>query len=485
MFKLFDFQEKAYKKGVNFLKNNDTKKGGLIIVPTAGGKSIIIAKIAKELDNVLVIVPSIELLNQNLNAMQKEGLEVGVYSASANSKVIGSRYTIATIASLKDKGLEFKNKGVNKVIVDEAHFKFSCKTTLDKKTDELVDGVFKAFIKDLKPKSILGLTATPFVSGVLNGKHAIRSMHKTRDSLFKHIVHITQVKDVIEANRWSKIVYDIHPVNCSSLKANSSGSEYTSESIKLFNKENNINNRICLLLKRLEGKKGLVFVESVEVAKTIRDWYNSKGYSTSSEVISGDMDSKYREQVIDSFKSSDSTLKVLINYGTLTTGFDDPLVTFLIGGRATMSLSLYYQILGRLTRVHPDKKEGLYIDLVGNFNNFGAIEEFNFDDVGGFGVSLFCGDVLITDIPSHSSIKVTKSFLRSPPNFKKITNKDLKMWFGKFEGKFVRMLPNYYRDFLSNSLLPPLTDKQQELKQLLEELNENEFLRLFKNNKAS
>lgn len=472
MYKLFKFQQKAVDDCLSFFKGD--LKNGIVIVPTAGGKSIIIGKIVENLSNCLIVVPSIELLEQNLRVLNSLGLSVSIYSASFNSKEI-SNITIATMDSLKNKGGLFKENQITNVIVDEAHFK----TTTEK------DGTFKTFIKDLKPKKLLGLTATPFKLDSLNSQPAIRSLHRMRESLFKNIIHITQVSEVIAENRWSKIIYDIHPVDKTSLKLNSSKTDYSDESIELFLKQNNINNRVCSLLRKYESKKTLTFVESVDVAKKIKEWFNTRGFSSVCEVISGDMNSKDRKQAITSYLDPNSNVKHLINYGTLTTGFDDPLISVLINARPTMSLALYYQILGRLTRVHPDKKEGLYIDLVGNYNNFGKVESFNFDYINGQNLYLFAGERLLTDISLICPVDITKDMLRNPPRLRLIGKRDVKLTFGKYKDKFVSRVPAFYRDYIYDNILPPYSKEQLELRAVIEDLRYNDSIKPIQKKKAS
>ena len=43
--------------------------------------------------------------------------------------------------------------------------------------------------------------------------------------------------------------------------------------------------------------------------------------------------------------------------------------------RPTLSLALYYQMVGRAIRPHPSKAEGWIVDLCGNFNRFGRVED--------------------------------------------------------------------------------------------------------------
>lgn len=56
-------------------------------------------------------------------------------------------------------------------------------------------------------------------------------------------------------------------------------------------------------------------------------------------------------------------------------GFDYPELDTIILGRLTKSLRLYYQMLGRLVRIHPDKESGYVVDLVGLTDEFGKIED--------------------------------------------------------------------------------------------------------------
>jgi type I site-specific restriction endonuclease len=58
----------------------------------------------------------------------------------------------------------------------------------------------------------------------------------------------------------------------------------------------------------------------------------------------------------------------------LTTGFDEPTVESIILNRATKSLTLYFQMIGRGSRILPDKKEFTVIDLGNNLSRFGAWE---------------------------------------------------------------------------------------------------------------
>jgi type I site-specific restriction endonuclease len=66
---------------------------------------------------------------------------------------------------------------------------------------------------------------------------------------------------------------------------------------------------------------------------------------------------------------------VLTSVGILTTGFDEPAVESIILNRATRSLTLYFQMIGRGSRVIPGKDSFNVIDLGNNLARFGRWDE--------------------------------------------------------------------------------------------------------------
>ena len=62
---------------------------------------------------------------------------------------------------------------------------------------------------------------------------------------------------------------------------------------------------------------------------------------------------------------------ILTSVGILTTGFDEPTIESIIINRATKSMALYFQMIGRGSRVIDDKKEFSVVDLGNNMSRFG------------------------------------------------------------------------------------------------------------------
>ena len=142
-------QIEPVKKGVEFFK---TKKPhpSIIVAPTAFGKSIVIAEIAHQLGEKLVVIqPSKELLEQNYNKFINLGGKASIYSAAMGEKEIGD-VTYATIGSIVRISHKFHTLGISKVIIDEC----------DRFPRE-PDGMLRRFLTAAKITHVLVLTATP------------------------------------------------------------------------------------------------------------------------------------------------------------------------------------------------------------------------------------------------------------------------------------------------------------------------------------
>jgi superfamily II DNA or RNA helicase len=81
-----------------------------------------------------------------------------------------------------------------------------------------------------------------------------------------------------------------------------------------------------------------------------------------------------RKIVIEQFKQGE--IKVLINYGVLSTGFDAPEIQTLVIARPTTSLILYSQMIGRGLRGPKvgGNKEVTVIDVKDNFSAYGDLD---------------------------------------------------------------------------------------------------------------
>ena len=60
--------------------------------------------------------------------------------------------------------------------------------------------------------------------------------------------------------------------------------------------------------------------------------------------------------------------------------FDYPELDTVVMARPTMSLAMWYQIVGRAIRPHPQKEVGWIVDLCGNIKRFGEVSDLRLVD---------------------------------------------------------------------------------------------------------
>lgn len=71
-----------------------------------------------------------------------------------------------------------------------------------------------------------------------------------------------------------------------------------------------------------------------------------------------------------------------LNLRVNTTGADYTELDTVVMARPTMSLAMWYQIVGRAIRPHPSKECGWVIDLCGNIKRFGEVADLRLHDSG-------------------------------------------------------------------------------------------------------
>lgn len=434
MFSLREIQVDPVQAGINYLRGK-SKKPSLLVAPTAFGKSIAIAHIAEDLkEGILVIQPSKELLEQNFGKFIAMGGEATVYSASFNQRKLG-KVTYATIGTICSLGKLFKEYGYKYLIVDEVHL-----------YPRTMDSMFGQFLEDSGLTKVLGLTATPFKlqnnvgeDGESYSKLVMLTSRSKHGNFFKEILHVTQISEMTSRNYWSKLEYLDYDFDTKKLRYNSTKAEYTEDSILKQYEEQQIGEKVVDCMATLEGRNSiLVFVPSVEEAKRLA------ALTPSSGAIYSGMPTKEREHIISSFKAG--RLRVIFNVNILSVGFDHPLVDCIVLARPTASLAWYYQVLGRGTRTHADKKDCLIIDFVGNVKKFGKIEDFYFKHVDNQWKLFGTGGRLLTGVPLHEiGIEMDgdqPGLITKPPI----------LTFGKFKDKHIKDTPDWYRKWLLTNI---------------------------------
>jgi len=427
-------QIEPVRKGVEFF-NKKKSDPSIIVAPTAFGKSIVIAQIAKEVGEKLIIIqPSKELLEQNYNKFIGLGGEASIYSASMNEKEIGN-ITYATIGSIIRIAHKFKDLGISKVIIDEC----------DRFPRE-PGGMLRKFLTAAKITHVLGLTATPLKLQTNMDEHfqpfsklVMLTSKSKKGNFFKEIIHVAQIKEMCELGFWSPLQYESYDFNTGELVYNSTGAEFTDDSIKRAYKNNDIGGKIVRRVAELTDRKSILIA-----VPTIDEAMDLSGRIPMSAPMYSGMPDKERKQVIDDFKSG--RLRVVVQVTILSVGFDHPELDCIITGRPTASLSWWYQFVGRVTRIHPDKRNGLVVDFVGSVPKFGKVEDLYFKYEAPLWKLYGEQQKLLTGIPLRE-IGLHIEGKESPHEIA-ASNTPLNFTFGKYNGIEVRKTPIWYRNWL-------------------------------------
>lgn len=375
-FTLRPYQQQASDAGVNFFSTKGDWHG-IEVLPTGSGKSLIVADIANRLDgDTLILQPSKEILAQNYDKMCSYGKECSIYSASMKQKDI-SKITFATIQSVMhdvDSFDHFRN-----IIIDECH-------RVNPK-----EGQYVEFIKKSKRK-VLGLTATPYILASTrtpvkgpDGKvvknifgepemqrgATLRFLTRMKPKVFKEVLYYCQVWDLLQQGYLAEVkYYDVTPQSFldQRLNRNTTGMDYDTDSVQRSFRYVGMYSYLVSIVRRLinAGRKHmLVFCHTLAEAEALMGYFPSCAY------VSGETNQNERDRILQEFKAGN--IRIVANVGVLTTGFDFPALDTVVMARPTMSLAMYYQIVGRLLRPFPGK-EPWFIDLCGNVRRFGHVE---------------------------------------------------------------------------------------------------------------
>ena len=354
--KLRDYQAELVDKIL--CAYNDGYRRILACLATGGGKSVIIGELANMLGGrTLILTHRVEILEQNSRWLYR----AGILSAKKNTVGISTETVVAMVETLDSR---IKRHGIgyigefDTIILDEVHI-----------------NVFKKVFSKYRPEKIIGFTATP----VTNRKETMKrgeeeytrrlAMSKDFDVLIQGI----STKGLIEQGFLVQD-YNISLVlpNFDGLReSNSHPDGYTSNSLnKVYN------NRVAMdvlyeaIEKHCKGKKTLIFNSTTANNQLVYEGLEERGYNVQmfDSVNKSDMT---RKEVVEWFR--DEREAILVGTNVFTTGFDVTDIEVVIVNRATKSLSLWLQMVGRGARITDKifKSAFVVIDLGQNIETHG------------------------------------------------------------------------------------------------------------------
>ncbi len=349
-FTLRDYQQEClsaiydgYRQGV---------RRQLVSLPTGSGKTVIFSEFPRFFQmkkQLLILAHREELLDQACAKLKRAnpdltvGVEQAERKADPNCNVIVA--SIPTLGRKDSKRLRnFDPEHFFLIVVDEAHH-----ATAD--TYQRVLEYFGVFASDTQ-KLLVGFTATPK-----------RGDGQGLDEVFEKIVFSRSLPEMIQSRYLSPVAgYRVETdIDLSRVKTRM-GDFVTSH----LSREVNVQQRNELVVKvyndHLKGRQTLCFCVDVDHAYCLTEAFNRSG--TPAAAVSGEMDRPTRSNNLQAFAAGG--IRILCNCMVLTEGFDEPSVAGIILARPTQSTLLYTQMIGRGTRLHPEKDNVTVVDIVDN-----------------------------------------------------------------------------------------------------------------------
>jgi len=349
MYTLRPYQQEAVDSAISWMSK--CLDPAVMELATGAGKSIIAATLAAWLNTkthkkILVLQPSKELTEQNREKYLALGEPCSVWCASIG-KSIQHDVVFGTPKSVINSIDKFVGN-FSAVIIDEAH-----------RCDETTKNIVYSLKEGYKNLRVLGITATPYRldTGYIFRYFDDKPVKETVNPFFHSLIHQITARDLIDQGFLTPPTTEEH-------------AGYTVEGVinnqteldRAVEGQGRKTSRIIQdVVERSASRQGvIIFAASVKHVNEIMESLPP----TLSECITGSTSKKEREQIIKRFKQK--RFKYLVNCGVLTTGFDAPHVDVVAILRATSSVSLLQQIIGRGLRLCEGKNDALILDYAEN-----------------------------------------------------------------------------------------------------------------------
>ena len=347
--RLYDYQLADLNRIFDVLDNSPDNYNLLYQLPTGGGKTVIFSEIVRRYikkhdKKVVILTHRIELCKQTSKMLTGFEVKNKIINSKVKELPDQDQYKcfVAMVETLNNRlnDEKLKLEDIGLVIIDEAHYNSFRK-------------LFKFFDKCF----ILGVTATPLSSNIK------LPMKDNYQQLIVGDDISTLIKNGFLANAE---IYN-YDVTLSTLKVGING-DYTVKSSEALYTNSLMQSKLLQAYDELsKGKKTLIFNNGINTSKEVYYTFNRAGYNV--RHLDNTSSKQERKDILKWFKNTPDG--ILTSVSILTTGFDEPTVESVILNRATRSLTLYFQMIGRGSRVLENKSSFLVVDLGNNVIRFG------------------------------------------------------------------------------------------------------------------
>ena len=407
--KLYDYQHDAIDKILEKLEDSDHKTNLLYQLPTGGGKTVIFSEFARRYINdtqkkVVILTHRIELCGQTSRMLDEFGVPNKIIDSKIKELDHQEDYKcfVAMVETLNnrliDQRIALDNVGL--VIIDEAHY-----------------NSFRKLFKYFADSVVLGVTATPLSS----------NLKLPMKDHYDELIVGESISSLIKKNFLAKARTYSYNVNLNSLRIGANGDYTVASSERLYSNFLMQEKLLQAYEEKSKGLKTLIFNNGIQTSLHVEATFRNAGYDV--RHLDNTNTEKERREILEWFKHTDKG--ILTSVGILTTGFDEPTVRSIILNRATRSLTLYHQMIGRGSRRLPNKDHFIVIDLGNNVLRFGEWETY-----------IDWGDIFKAPISFLNGLQSDEDIQR---NFKYIMPDDLRARFSKSENIDFNVKEEYKR----------------------------------------
>ena len=190
------------------------------------------------------------------------------------------------------------------------------------------------------------------------------------DEFYQEMVEVCKVSDLINTGfLCNPLSYGV-PVDLSNIKQKSGDYDGTALG-NMYNETKLYEGVYDNYMKLTPNKKALIFASNIESSIKLVEDFESKGLPA--KHLDSNMSNADRKNILKWFVSTPNA--ILSNVGILNTGFDCPSIEVIILYRATKSLPLFLQMVGRGSRTTDTKKEFHILDFGNNIKTHGFWQE--------------------------------------------------------------------------------------------------------------
>ncbi|MCR9228565.1 MAG: DEAD/DEAH box helicase [Flavobacteriaceae bacterium] len=346
---LYGYQEEDLNKIFTQLDKLPEGTNILYQLPTGGGKTVVFSEITRRFieqtgKKVMVLTHRIELSKQTSKMLKGFGVANKVINSEVKELYDQDDYMcfVAMVETLNNRLQEEKVKinNIGLVIIDEAHY-----------------NSFRKLFKYFDKSTILGVTATPLSSNI---------KLPMKDN-YKHLIIGESIQSLIDKNFLAKANLYNYDVSLRTLKLGING-DYTVKSSDEFYSAHSMLGKLLTAYEEIaKGTKTLIFNNGINTSLYVYETFKKAGYNV--RHLDNKNTATERKDILEWFAETPDA--ILTSVSILTTGFDEPTVESIILNRATRSLTLYFQMIGRGSRVLPDKNAFNVIDMGNNIARFG------------------------------------------------------------------------------------------------------------------